>query len=419
MNKSFIIVSLLLSLSIAQDCDENMLMFDCDNLPFCNNEASYDFDCYVNNEFCDDFNGDGITDAWVGDGWCDDGEWGYDFQCAEYSFDCGDCGDEYTDINGYCSYLPQEFTFMYENQERQYIFYTPNSLIDNAPLVFLMHGFTGSASGIYNYSGMQAVADQYGFAVCYPDGTIDQNGDRFWNVGYNFHQNQNVDDVGFLSALAVYLQNEYNLSSDNTFAAGMSNGAEMSYMLSCFSSEIFKAIAPVAGTMFGESWTDCSPEPKPVLEIHGANDNVTLWEGAPNDTYWGPYPGTEEVIDYWVNINGCNNNENLLLPNLNTIKHRYYDCTDGFEVWLYEVINGGHDWPSYASEEIWSFFANYIDLFIGDLNADENINILDIIILVNNILSPGDIQLEGADINNDSDVNILDIVALVNIILGN
>jgi hypothetical protein len=39
--------------------------------------------------------------------------------------------------------------------------------------------------------------------------------------------------------------------------------------------------------------------------------------------------------------------------------------------------------------------------------------------LVNNILSPGDIQLEGADINNDSEVNILDIVALVNIILGN
>ena len=78
-------------------------MYDCDGLGFCNNEPGFGFDCYVYNEYCEDFNGDGITDSWVGDGWCDDGEWGYDFQCTEYSFDCGDCGDNYTDYNGYCS----------------------------------------------------------------------------------------------------------------------------------------------------------------------------------------------------------------------------------------------------------------------------------------------------------------------------
>ena len=394
-------------------------MFDCDGLSFCNNEPGFGFDCYVYNEYCQDFNGDGITDAWVGDGWCDDGEWGYDFQCLEYSFDCGDCGDIYTDYNGYCSYLPQEFTFVHEGEERQYILYIPDTLTENAPLVFLMHGFTGSALDIYNYSDMQMVADEHGFAVCYPDGTIDQNGNRFWNVGYNFHQNQSVDDVGFITSLAIYLQNEYNFSSENTFASGMSNGAEMSYMLSCFASETFKAIAPVAGTMFGESWTNCMSEPKPVLEIHGANDNVTLWDGAPNDTYWGPYPGIEEVIDYWVDLNGCNSNENLLLPNFNTIKHRYYDCTDDIEVWLYEVINGGHDWPTYANQEIWNFFANFIDLTNGDLNVDGSIDILDVIILVNHILSPATVELDGADINNDGEVNILDVVALVNIILNN
>ena len=56
-----------------------------------------------------------------------------------------------------------------------------------------MHGFTGSALGISSYSGMNALADEHGFVVCYPQGTSDQNGDNFWNVGYNFHDNQNVD----------------------------------------------------------------------------------------------------------------------------------------------------------------------------------------------------------------------------------
>ena len=54
----------------------------------------------------------------------------------------------------------------------------------------------------------------------------------------------------------------------------------------------------------------------------------------------------------------------------------------------------------------------------GDLNDDDSLDILDIIILINYILNPQNLELEGADINSDSEVNILDIVALVNTILG-
>ena len=54
----------------------------------------------------------------------------------------------------------------------------------------------------------------------------------------------------------------------------------------------------------------------------------------------------------------------------------------------------------------------------GDLNDDSTINVLDIIILVNHILSPATIELDGSDINDDGEVNILDIVHLVSIILN-
>jgi len=55
---------------------------------------------------------------------------------------------------------------------------------------------------------------------------------------------------------------------------------------------------------------------------------------------------------------------------------------------------------------------------IGDLNNDMIINILDVIILVNNILSPLTYEIEGGDINNDGSINILDVILLVNIILN-
>lgn len=87
------------------ECDEDMIMLDCIGTEFCNNQplyASDGYDCYVNNELCEDFNGDGQILDWLGDGYCDDGTWGLDFSCEEYSWDCTDCGAPLNDVNGYC-----------------------------------------------------------------------------------------------------------------------------------------------------------------------------------------------------------------------------------------------------------------------------------------------------------------------------
>jgi len=406
-------------------------MYDCDGLWFCNNEPDFDFDCYVNNEFCEDFNGDGYVDAWVGDTWCDDGEWGYDFQCEEYSFDCGDCGDEYSDDYGYCSHIMTPYYFNDNGQIREYFLYLPDSLDSNAPLVFVLHGYGGTANSIYNYSKMNSVADENGFAVCYPQGTSDQNNNNFWNVGYAFHDNQNVDDVGFLSSLADYLQTEFSLSRENTFSTGMSNGGDMSYMLACEAHDSFKAIAPVAGCMMESIYESCHSIPVPVLEIHGTNDNVTLWEGdMENNDGWGAYLSTLDGINYWVETNQCTESEGINLPNTDLsdgsyiIKHRYFECSANNEVWLYEVVNGGHDWPgSYgnmdidSSVEIWNFF-NQFTFILGDVNEDGDLNILDIVVLVQIILGLYPENL-AADINQDGLYNIIDVVQLINIILNN
>ena len=429
MKKIFILI--IMSICFSQDCDDNMLMYDCDGLWFCNNEAGFGFDCYVNNEFCEDFNGDGYVDAWVGDTWCDDGEWGYDFQCEQYSFDCGDCGDEYSDDYGYCSHILTPYYFDYDGQMREYFLYLPDSLDSNAPLVFVMHGYGGTANSIYNYSKMNDVADEHGFAVCYPQGSSDQYNNNFWNVGYAFHDNQNVDDVGFLTSLADYLQIEFDLSTDNTFSTGMSNGGDMSYMLACQAHDSFKAIAPVAGCMMESIYESCDSVPVPVLEIHGTDDDVTLWEGdMENNDGWGAYLSTLDGINHWVETNDCIQSEEINLPNIDIsdgshiIKHRYFECNNNSEVWLYEVVNGGHDWPGSwgnmdieSSVEIWNFFSQFT-FMLGDVNGDEGLNILDVIVLVQIILGEYP-ENPAADINQDDLYNIIDVVQLVNIILNN
>ena len=92
--------------------------------------------------------------------------------------------------------------FYYGDVDRKYYLYIPTTIEPESPLVFVFHGFTSSAENIMEYSGMNEIAETNGFAVCYPQGTTDNNGNTFFNVGYSFHWNQTVDDVGFIIALA-------------------------------------------------------------------------------------------------------------------------------------------------------------------------------------------------------------------------
>lgn len=223
---------------------------------------------------------------------------------------------------------------------------------------------------------MNQIADQYGFAVCYPRGTVDSGGNRFWNVGYAFHGTETVNDVGFLTELAEYLQSTHNLNPDFTFATGFSNGGEMCYMLACQAYNTFKAVAPVAGMILQDILDECDTSPPiPLFEIHGSQDNVTPLSGDPtNNDGWGAYPSISDTINYFVEKNECTSFINQTLPNIdgsdgsfvNSEKH--LNGVNNNEVWYYEVVGGGHDWPGAwgnmdinAGEEAWLFFQNHID----------------------------------------------------------
>ena len=64
------------------------------------------------------------------------------------------------------------------------------------------------------------------------------------------------------------------------------------------------------------------------------------------------------------------------------------------------------------------FYGQFIaeDTLTGDLNGDNNINILDVIIMVTMIINAED-YINNADLNSDQNIDILDVVILVNIIL--
>ena len=254
---------------------------------------------------------------------------------------------------------------------RSYLLHVPKQLTHPAPLVIVMHGYTGSADSIMSYSGMNEVADEEGFVVVYPQGTVDQQGNAFFNVGYEFHADASVDDLQFIRDLVAHLQDELTLNPDKVFATGMSNGADMSYLLACQASDIFRAVAPIAGVMMKETFDTCSPSrPLPLFEVHGTNDEVSLFNGdMENSGGWGPYPDLPATIAFWVELNGLTLKQSSYLPNsaANDSSHiifdRYWSETQDNEVWFYRVVDGGHHWPGvqfdwWRNPMAWWYFRN-------------------------------------------------------------
>ena len=146
-----------------------------------------------------------------------------------------------------------------ESVEREYIYYHRNQPPANCPLVFVFHGYTGSAVDIMEYSEFNAIADNFGFAVCYPQGSLDSFGNAFFNVGYDFQVNEDVDDLAFTTGLEELPRNESLLDEGAVYATGMSNGGDFCYLLACQASDVLQAVAPVSGMIMQDIMDVCNP----------------------------------------------------------------------------------------------------------------------------------------------------------------
>ena len=274
----------------------------------------------------------------------------------------------------------EERVIVHEGLKRSFLIYVPENIKENAPLVVAIHGYTSTAKILMGYSGINQIADVEGFMVAYPQGTKDSRDNNFFNVGYEFHSDSKVNDVNFIREIVLNLTKEYKLNSKRVFATGMSNGGDMSYLLACTSSDLFTAVAPVAGVMMKDTLENCNPVKKiPIFEIHGTKDSISKFEGdMNNEDKWGAYYDLPSTIEFWVNKHALNEKETIQLENKNTEDgttitfERYWSDESQREVWFYIVNDGNHTWPGMtglfsrtanqdinSAEEIWKFFSKF------------------------------------------------------------
>ena len=146
----------------------------------------------------------------------------------------------------------------------------------------------------------------------------------------------------------------------------------------------------------------------------------------------GPYLDVPSIIDFWQTENECQSFIVDTLENFDQsdgsfiISETYHNCIYDNEVKLYKIINGGHDWPGafgnmdiHSAEEIWVFLEQNLQAeFIGDVNFDSFIEILDLLKISDYLLS-GNPYYYLYDFDENYSLSGLDIISIIDYILRN
>lgn len=207
------------------------------------------------------------------------------------------------------------------------------------PLVIYLHGFAEWPAHVMRLSHWNQLADEFGFLVVYPPGSgfpfRCRCGSRFWK------QEEQPQDVQFISNLLDQLKKEYKIDEERIYANGLSNGGGMSFLLAGRLSERIAAFGDVGGA-YVLPWAEYKPKrPVPAIIFHGTDDPIVPFHAKSSVQ---PYALPD--ISLWVKTlakhNSCQTNAVPLPGNGSASGVRYQASTSNADVVFYTVTGAGH-----------------------------------------------------------------------------
>ena len=206
------------------------------------------------------------------------------------------------------------------------------------------HGRTGTAAqiagtGTRGYYGLRARMTDTIFVAPQGLGTATDATDTGW-------PNTNGQDIAFVRALLAWANTNYCVDQSRIFATGFSYGGIMSHTIACQMSDVFRAVGPMAGAIFGRT-TSCLTHPIAAWITHGTMDTAAA--GGVD------YSAGQMARDRILALNHCQATTAPVAPSPCV---SYDGCDSGYPVhWCSH--DGAHVIPTFAAEGIANFFLQF------------------------------------------------------------
>jgi len=238
--------------------------------------------------------------------------------------------------------------------------------IQNAPMLVVLHG--GIAGPYWVRRQAQVTLANQGWVVAWPEAVDDWNDGRTNARGEPY---DNADDIGFLRRMIEILADQGVVDPTKVFFAGPSIGGVMTLRMLCEAPDLV-AGAAVAIASFAERYTCPDGPPKPVLYIHGTDDDIMDPDGG-RIGGWNPLirdrGRVEAVADTMAKLarrNECAGIREDALPDIyepdgSTVRRQTYQgCAEPLIHFI--VDGGGHTWPGSRRSPAATF--------VGETNQD-------------------------------------------------
>ena len=272
-------------------------------------------------------------------------------------------------------------TLQVDGRTRSYLVHIPPGYdaakpAEGTPVVLVFHGASTNGAMMAQFSGLNTKADSAGFVAVYPNGTGVDDLLLLWNAG---SRPSTVDDVKFVDKLLDDLAAVVHVDPKRVYATGLSNGGFMCYRLAAELANRIAAIAPVAGSLAIDN--PHPARPVPVMHFHGTADTLVPFNGPSRWMWHGlKFVSVEQTIKTWVKLDGCPDEPKVTtIPDtagdgMPVVKKVYGPGTEGAEVVLFVIENGGHTWPGQqvpigfvgkstanisANDLMWDFFQKH------------------------------------------------------------
>jgi polyhydroxybutyrate depolymerase len=247
--------------------------------------------------------------------------------------------------------------------------YVPDTIsADPAPTVLNWHGLGSSGPEQAAFTGYETLSETEGFIVVHATGLAGADGGgNSWELT-QFDTDER-DDLAFADALIDTVVADWCGDPARIYSTGMSNGGLFTSELVCNRSTRIAAAASIAGTTHAPT---CTPERAvPYIAFHGTADDVVPFDGDEPSTLL-PAAGVDALIDETTPAEfaefaadaGCVLEPTRVEETDEVIRYDYAGCDDGVPMAFYEIVGGGHTWPSSPLSDAladFGFFTQDID----------------------------------------------------------